>query len=185
MDGWTRSLEIRWKFHRVRQLAPRGIEYLDIKNWFVNRFMFSAHTGNLSTEQLENLELAKRSFNLLDSTVSFATIQADTFDLMVKTPDGQIYFEYLSSGFKSCVCLVIGLIKEIEYRFKNPYVAANSFSGVVVIDEIDIHLHPDWQSRLINLLVTIFPKSTIYRCDSQPAYGASRQTKGDNCARGR
>ena len=87
---------------------------------------------------------------------------------MVKTPDGQIYFEYLSSGFKSCVCLVIGLIKEIEYRFKNPYVAANSFSGVVVIDEIDIHLHPDWQSRLINLLVTIFPKAQFIAATHSP-----------------
>ena len=31
-------------------------------------------------------------------------------------------------------------------------------SGVVLIDEIDMHLHPSWQSKIIKVLTKTFPK---------------------------
>jgi len=87
---------------------------------------------------------------------------------MVKTSDGEIYFEYLSSGSKSCLCLVLGLIKELEYRFNNPYISAREFAGVVVIDELDLHLHPDWQSKLIQLIKRIFPRAQFIGATHSP-----------------
>src|SRR5436190_660463 len=154
--------------NRHRELAGRGIGFQDIKNWFVNRYMFAAHPGLLSEAQVANLDLAKRSFSELDSGVSFSKVNPSTFDIMVATPDGEIYFEYLSSGFKSCLCLVIGLIKEIEYRFTDPFISAVEFAGVVVIDELVLHLHPEWQPKIIQLIKRVFPKAQFIAATHSP-----------------
>ncbi len=43
----------------------------------------------------------------------------------------------------------------------NPYLgkeALRQTPGIVVIDEIDLSLHPTWQKRIIRILKTLFPK---------------------------
>ena len=153
---------------RHRRLGSTGIAFGDIKNWFVNRYLFSTHRDHLTVQQIANLDLAKRSFTELDPTVCFSKVIPASFDLMVRTPDGEIYFEYLSSGFKSCLCLVLGIIKEIEYRFGTPYVSAADFAGVVLIDELDLHLHPEWQPKLVHLIKKTFPKAQFIGATHSP-----------------
>jgi len=76
---------------------------------------------------------------------------------MVKTPAGEIYYEYLSSGFKSCLSILFGIVKELEYRFKNPGIKLDEFDGVVLIDELELHLHPEWQAKISAILQSAFP----------------------------
>ena len=43
----------------------------------------------------------------------------------------------------------------------NPYLKGEALSktpGVVVIDEIDLSLHPTWQKRIVGILKSLFPK---------------------------
>ncbi|WP_082900679.1 AAA family ATPase [Achromobacter insolitus] len=140
--------------HRTYQAAQVGIPLKDTKNWFVNRFLYSKHEGSLSAAQIANFELATRCFSLLNADFRFSTVQASSNEIMVDTPTGQIYFEYLSSGFKSCLSIMFGLIKEIEYRF--PKTKAEEVEGIVLIDEIELHLHPEWQSKITSVLQQIF-----------------------------
>lgn len=135
-----------------------GVEISDLKGWFINRYVFSGKDKSLSREQEHNFELAKHALGLLDPAVRFLTVDGSTLDIMLKTNRGDIYFEYLSDGYKTCFALILGLIKEIEYRFKAPMIEAEKFNGVVLIDEIDLHLHPTWQGRLIQTLKDLFPK---------------------------
>lgn len=135
--------------------AQSGITLQDTKNWFVNRYLYSAHEGALSPAQMENFNLAKICFSQLNSDFSFLRVNATTNEIMVKTPTGEIYYEYLSSGFKSCLSIMFGIMKEVEYRFPNVEVA--KFEGIVLIDEIELHLHPEWQNRIVPVLLSIFP----------------------------
>lgn len=135
--------------------SRNGVAVHDVKNWFVNRYLYSAHAGSLTNEQLENFKLAKECFSLLNKGFSFSRVNGSTNEILVKTPSGEIYYEYLSSGFKSCLAILFGIIKEIEFRFDST--KARDFEGVVLIDEIELHLHPEWQYRIANVLVSIFP----------------------------
>lgn len=146
------------KDHESAQQLHSGVEILDLKGWFINRYVFSGKDKSLSEEQEHNFELAKRALSLLDPTVRFLTVDASTLDIMLTTDRGDIYFEYLSAGYKTCFSLVLGLIKEIEFRFKTPTMKAENFNGVVLIDEIDLHLHPTWQGPLIRTLKELFPQ---------------------------
>lgn len=141
--------------HILYEESKNGVSVHDVKNWFVNRYLYSAHHGALSDEQMENFELAKECFSSLNNNFSFSRVNASTNEILVSTPSGEIYYEYLSSGFKSCLAILFGVIKEIEFRFSAT--RARDFNGVVLIDELELHLHPEWQSRIAGVLVRIFP----------------------------
>ena len=84
----------------------------------------------------------------------------DLFGLY-KGEDGvsvQIPLYYLSDGQRT----MAGMAAEIAYRcvVLNPHYgreAVKKSSGIVLIDEIDLHLHPTWQKSIVELLKAAFP----------------------------
>ena len=79
----------------------------------------------------------------------------------------------LSAGYQSLVWMVM----EIAYRMAvlNPFMkeAVAQTHGVVLIDEIDIHLHPRWQWNIINALRTVFPNAQFIAATHSPILFAS------------
>ena len=76
----------------------------------------------------------------------------------------------MSDGYKN----TLSMIGDIAYRMAvlNPMLGdkvLEETSGVVVIDEIDLHLHPQWQQTIISDLNTIFPKLQFIVSSHAPA----------------
>ena len=155
--------------------ATEGIGISDMKGWFVQRCLFSKQEIGISEALLADLNLAKRAFGLLDDTISFYSIDPISSDIILDTYRGQIAFEYLSSGYKMCIYIVIGMIKEIESRFAGNLFKAEEFDGVVLIDEVDLHLHPAWQAKLIKVLKQIFPRTQFICTTHSPSILQSLQ----------
>ena len=158
----------RSKYDAAR-LLNKGVGIDDLKGWFVNRFLFVDKPNSITDEQKYNFEIATKAFGLLDETTTFYTVDSGSLDIKLSSNRGEIYFEYLSAGYKTCVYLVLGIIKEIEFRFKEPYIRADEFNGVILIDEIDLHLHPTWQARLVNTLKELFPKTQFIVTTHSPS----------------
>lgn len=80
--------------------------------------------------------------------------------LIIKLDNGeQMPYGALSDGVRS----VLSLAMELALRcyLLNPYLGENAAkltSGVVLIDEIDLHLHPEWQLHIVNDLAKVFPR---------------------------
>jgi len=148
--------------------AINGIKYQDIKNWFVNRNLYSLHKGSLTFEQIKNYELARDCLSILNPHFSFSRVSAEDSEILINTPNGEIYYEYLSSGFKSVFSIIFGIIKEIEYRYKENKVTAKDFKGVILIDELELHLHPEWQERIIEILTQVFPQAQFFVSTHSP-----------------
>lgn len=140
------------------KITGTGVDASELKNWFVNRFAFHDKDGSLTQVEIDNYNLAKTMFSVLDSSVKFKTVIGRSYDIMLSTDKGDIYFEYLSSGYKSCIYIIMGIMKEIEYRTPDNPMRVSDFDGCVLIDEIEEHLHPSWQARLVQALKEIFPK---------------------------
>ncbi|MDR9852851.1 AAA family ATPase [Paenibacillus sp. VCA1] len=145
----------------------RGLDGGLTKNWFINRLGFESQ-GRFSSEEIHNLNTAKNCFSLLDSDVEFSHIAHDTLDIMLKTSRGEIYLEYLSTGFKSCLFIILGIIRELEYNFKDPKMKVSEFDGVILIDEVDAHLHPYWQGKFLKVLKDVFPTAQIIATTHSP-----------------
>lgn len=145
-----------------------GVTFDGVKGWFVNRYLYSAHKGTLSEEQISNFHLAKKCFSIINDQYHFSRVMGATNDIMVHTPQGEIYFEYLSSGFKSIIYLLFSTIKEIEFRFKEYNLKAEYFDGIILIDEIEIHLHPEWQEKITSILKSTFPNAQFILTTHSP-----------------
>jgi predicted ATP-binding protein involved in virulence len=80
--------------------------------------------------------------------------------VMVEFTDGHAMpFEHLSDGQRT----MLGLFCDLARRaaMLNPHFGGDASartSGVVLIDELDLHLHPKWQRRIIQDLRRTFPK---------------------------
>lgn len=62
----------------------------------------------------------------------------------------------LSSGFRTMLAVAMDLARRMAAL--NPHMENPTESpGVVLIDEIDLHLHPRWQQLVIKGLVEAFP----------------------------
>ncbi|MFN0199970.1 MAG: AAA family ATPase [Bacteroidia bacterium] len=72
--------------------------------------------------------------------------------------DKAIPFRFLSKGYET----MLSIIGDIAYRCTvlNPNLddVLAQTPGVVLIDEIDLHLHPKWQKQIIENLKKVFPK---------------------------
>lgn len=154
--------------HQTASQSINGIGYHDIKSWFLHRHLYSAHPEALQAEQIHNFELSKRCFSILNENFSFSRVDPNENEIMVNTPSGEIYYEYLSSGFKSIISIVFGIIKEIEFRFKKPFLCADKFDGIIEIDEIELHLHPEWQGKVCSILKETFPLAQFFITTHSP-----------------
>jgi hypothetical protein len=89
---------------------------------------------------------------------------------------GRTPLDKLPSGFVS----IIKLFQEILggyagwTAFENEKDLAN-LDGIVLIDEIEAHLHPMWQARILPLLKRFFPRTTFFVCTHSPLIVASTE----------
>ncbi len=93
-----------------------------------------------------------------DMAYSFA---AEDLTGIFLTPNGKkekLQFRQLSDGYRN----IIGMVADIAYRCikLNPHLGKNAVKetpGIVLIDELDLHLHPNWQRRIVDDLKNTFP----------------------------
>lgn len=83
--------------------------------------------------------------------------------VVFKDPNGEmIDITELSDGFRSVLSMTLELIRLLSINFGQTHLFnADStkiiVSGVVIIDEIDVHLHPRWQRAIGPWMTTHFP----------------------------
>jgi predicted ATP-binding protein involved in virulence len=135
-------------------LDPASNHYLFLK-WF-KKLELSSLQRNTKISLLEAVR----------STVKECVPGADEFfydvasdQLMLKIGGEYFQFNELSDGYRNMVAMVA----DIAHRASrlNPHFeeeAAQKTPGVVLIDEIDLHLHPNWQRQVVGDLRRALPE---------------------------
>jgi predicted ATP-binding protein involved in virulence len=81
--------------------------------------------------------------------------------------DTKLEFEQLSDGFKSVMTWVSDLLARLaENQPKTNTI--QDFEGIVLVDEINLHLHPKWERNLVKKLRTWFPKIQFFFTTHSP-----------------
>ncbi|MEA3451745.1 MAG: AAA family ATPase, partial [Bacteroidota bacterium] len=75
-----------------------------------------------------------------------------------KESKDDVWLEYneLASGYKSIIATFGDMIIRLTEGNKSSNIS--ELSGIVLIDEFDLHLHPKWQKELVEKLTKVFPK---------------------------
>ena len=79
----------------------------------------------------------------------------DERTLFLEKDGANIPFDSLSGGEQAFFLLVADLARRLMLAFPDTPVA--EAPGVVCIDEIELHLHPSWQRRILRTLMEMFP----------------------------
>lgn len=78
--------------------------------------------------------------------------------VIFKTPYGWVRLQDLSLGYKTLIAWTVDFAARMFDRYpgsQNPLAEP----AVCLVDEIDLHLHPTWQRKLIGYLTELFPNT--------------------------
>ncbi|PTP78285.1 AAA family ATPase [Vibrio splendidus] len=93
--------------------------------------------------------------NLFEDDELKLVFRSDSFSFEIHQPYKEPYtFQTLSSGFSSIMAVYADLIAKVSLRSIDP----DELTGVVMIDEIDAHLHVSLQKKILLFLTRAFPK---------------------------
>lgn len=127
--------------------------------------------------------LAQKQRELMIDTINKLLPKGNSFDSIDNS--GRIWFRVgsvkvptvaLSDGFRS----ILALAGDLVWRLIEAFPESNSpleEEGVVLIDELDIHLHPTWQYEIADWLQTTFPKLQFIVATHSPIIAAGAGAK--------
>lgn len=146
-------------------LSPISNEKLMLK-WFEDMTYLKLQEGKRIPE-LETVEKAvSQCYKSIDSEIDrvniYFNLKNKDLEISREFRDGRrdtLPLRLLSDGIKS----TLSMVADIAYRMAilNPELLDNikeETPGIILIDEIDMHLHPAWQKKIIKDLCEIFPK---------------------------
>lgn len=191
-----------WDYHRqkrtdVFKVSSRTNGYIDCLDGTANvKLMmdwFQIMTINKYQRQEENLESNPELDTVYLAMEKCLTNLSGYSDVKIRynmgTQELDVYYSeqdkqrmriplnQLGDGYKG----MISLVADIAYRMAtlNPQLGTEVLSkgdGVVLIDEVDLHLHPAWQQKVIDNLMNIFPKVQFIVSTHAPAIISSVKT---------
>ena len=146
-------------------LSPNS-HFSNFEVWF-ERYSRAAQqenmTGNPSPHRpAEKLQAVVNAVDALLKPVEWHSLHFDFTEetIFAEHPvHGRLPVFMLSDGIR----VVIGLVGDIAHRCArlNPHFGADAAKltpGVIMIDEIDLHLHPAWQQIIVTALTEAFPQ---------------------------
>lgn len=140
-----------------------------ITNWFKRASLESLQRQKIcDTENLEQEAVFDTIRTFLSSIMDFSNVNfnysIDIDELIICYTDRNGFrFRTPLSQFGGGYRCALMLIMDIAYRMAmlNPHLSSNVLrktNGVVLIDEIELHLHPQYQKRIISVLTKFFPR---------------------------
>ena len=109
--------------------------------------------GSINNWFIKFQELVKRIFD--DESLELI-FEEDTFKFYIKEKNRELFdFNTLSSGLAGVLDIVVDIIVRMEKATNKPF--EFNLPGIVLIDEIEAHLHIELQKCVLELLTSVFP----------------------------
>lgn len=157
-------LRIRQK-HEFNQYTAleRAVEnYIDFKTffeWFRNQEdieneYIRDHGDNHYRDK--SLECVRHAVESMLDQVTGLRIRRNPIRMIVEKNGQEIMVDYLSDGEKCTLALFGDLARRLAIanpNLDNPL----DGDGIVLIDEIELHMHPTWQRKILTALNSVFP----------------------------
>ena len=136
--------------------------------WIMNnktRSAFLFQKGDIKKSQEQGVaitKIEKAISDIINKKIKFV-IDEESLSVMVNLDDSQINYNTLAEGYKS----VISWISDLMFRLDClPNGLLEHFT--LFLDEIDVHLHPSAQRRILPVIQKLFPNAQIFLTTHSP-----------------
>lgn len=141
----------------------------DLKQWLINTHYKASGDGQ---EADVGRRLLDRFFQVLDEItpdieLKFHSIDKDTREIRLQTDGGVVPLEAVSQGTVS-VTTWVGTLLQRLYEAYGSLPAPEREGALVLVDEIDAHMHPGWQRSLALQLRELFPEVQVVATTHSP-----------------
>ncbi len=116
-------------------------------------------------------DLIKEIFKACLVDGEFLSVRRQTLSPIVKVKDAEVTLDKLSSGNLLLIERLIGLIRRMYsvcMLNNRPVSEMTLIEGILLIDEVENHLHPQWQRRIVSILQRMFPNLQIIMTTHSP-----------------
>ena len=145
-------------------------ENVNIEEWLLQTYLAEKNGVKSAGLYLEKVKKVLISGVLPDvKDLSFETSQQPPYNTYVlfDTDYGKLRLHELGYGYQSSISWLGDLMKRQFDRYpdsENPLAEP----AIVLVDEIDMHLHPEWQRKIIQFLSHHFPKTQFIVTSHSP-----------------
>lgn len=135
------------KYIRVKNLFIPTAPLNDTEAWLSNR-------KKVPRNRFAEVAKALKDLLMLEDSARFSRARGV---VKVNTIDGQVTLHDLSDGFQSVVAMCTDIMISLLERWEDMQVA----EGIVLLDELEVHLHPSWKIEIVERLRRCFPRVTF------------------------
>lgn len=141
-----------------------------LKQWVINTAWAEEQDGR------ERGGLHDTFFQLVDRAtpgprIAFSRIDRESWDVMMETVDGEVPLDFISQGMSSVLSWA-GAVLQRLYEV-NLDTRPEHGNALVLVDEIDAHLHPQWQRHIIPIIRKELPGLQVVATSHSPLIAGS------------
>lgn len=162
------------------------IDFSSTLTWFIEKSAQEA----LAIKRLKNLDHSIPELNAVRSAVSKALGDYDEpyvdetppqiFISRKDAPNIPLQLSQLSDGYRTMLALVMDLARRMALAAMwqdNKINNILEYPAIVLIDEVELHLHPAWQQSVLPTLLKIFPNTQFIVTTHSPQIISSIEPK--------
>jgi tetratricopeptide (TPR) repeat protein len=154
----------------------------NLKQWLVNVQGRIDSNATPQQEAARARQMRDTFFRIMDELspgleVSFDHVDTYTWQVMVLTHGGVIPIDWLSQGMISLLAWV-GALLERMYEIHSTSLQPENEPGLVLIDEIAAHMHPEWEYAMVPLIRSNFQNLQVIASTHSPLVVANTR-KGE------
>lgn len=175
--GATRRVERLDRYDPGARTQARATRDLRVWSLFEESFSLIPLAGWLPRLKRENPGRHTQVVNLIRKLIApghyaFTGQQNDQGDYLFQRGDLEIPFQGLSDGYRAFVGWVADLLFHVCFGCPKGKKLVES-RGVVLVDEIDLHLHPRWQMQVIETVTQALPQMQFVFTSHSPLVAGS------------
>ena len=164
------------RFDSLKNAFDAMGDFTDLVRWFFVREFQELREGKSKKDinfELHDLKQIRKAISTIiapNANVYFAQNTSSKLMVEWKTETGEkieLSLNQLSSGYRNMLALVMDFARRLAQanpQMENPLEA----EAVLMIDELDLHLHPTWQQKIIPDLRKVFPNTQIIATTHSP-----------------
>lgn len=161
-------------------LEHRELRLMEFADWWLAQTALAAEGVSLAQQHLDTLAKAvtglldtcsnvradRRAFVFQDKEGIEKKIESTT--LLINKGNTPFDVRYLSDGERGMLALVLDLARRLSQANPKLQDPLKQGKAVVLIDEIDLHLHPRWQRTIVKKLTDTFPNCQFIATTHSP-----------------
>jgi len=144
----------------LRTLFDQDASLVEGVSWLIEQHLYKLE-GRPGADQLLSAALSVLSDGLLPDGYSVSRVDSD--GLWLRKDAEEFPLRQMSEGYRTITALVVDMIRQMHISYGGLQVTHQNgiptlrYPGVVVIDEVENHLHLTWQKRIGDWLTAHFP----------------------------